>query len=636
MKFPAVLVLIALQSGDAMNADFAKKMARARLEKEGLPDPICRTGIISLPIGSLGKKQACCPAYCKECDDYKTCESVRGQESKNACCASSVLKLECGKGAPANICLKKCSEALPPCIMEDGQVWKLEPPKVNAADDCNEAISEWRQHSEAAIKAGNEAAEAWEAKIALETLKKVLKSHKKMVDDTKARIKEMKAEAAADEASLKKVEGIMDLLSEEIKKAIELHDVMAQHLLQDLKDELQHSTDDAKDAEKEVSEAIAAMDSAKDELLNYLDTLEGQKKQAEDTSPKHLLDKEHDIELVHGVAEKIRNLQFVVANRTGDLETDLKEAEATAKKAQEVVKEYLTTTTTTTFHWKGVFTLKSKLADPRILNVEGNSMNNGGNCHLWNNPWHPSSQWRISGDQGHYTFENIHSGKFLNVQDDSTKKGGNIHQWDNPGNPSTQWTIAPGQGGSVLISNQRSGMLVNIEHNAKHDGANIHQWNNPGNPSSQWYLEPLPHLAGKKYTIKSVLAGKYLNVAHSSKDNGADVWTWHDPKNTASQWTISGEEGKYILTNVNSGKVLNVEGDSMNKGGNIQQWDNPGSRFSQWTITKNGGAYLIANVGSGMLVNIEHDSKHDRANIHQWDNPGDPSSQWFLEEIKTF
>merc|ERR1711907_793954 len=113
------------------------------------------------------------------------------------CCASNVLKMECGKGAPANVCLKKCTEALPPCIMEDGQVWKLEPPKVNAADDCNEAIPEWRKHQKAAIKTGKENAETFDAKITLQTMKETAKIHSELVDEL-AKLNEEAKKASSD------------------------------------------------------------------------------------------------------------------------------------------------------------------------------------------------------------------------------------------------------------------------------------------------------------------------------------------------------------------------------------------------------------------------------------------------------
>merc|ERR1719350_745218 len=125
-------------------------MARSRAAA-GLPDPKCATGVISLK--AEGKPQVCCAGYCGECTDYPTCGSVRGQNSTFACCESDVRSMECGKGAPANVCLKKCSEAVPPCIMDDGEVFTTPNPDTRTAgSDCNEAVADWRKKAKAATE----------------------------------------------------------------------------------------------------------------------------------------------------------------------------------------------------------------------------------------------------------------------------------------------------------------------------------------------------------------------------------------------------------------------------------------------------------------------------------------------------
>merc|ERR1712125_11573 len=120
-----------------MKAIVAKSLSAA-----GLPDPLCKTGVISLKVGD--KPQSCCAGYCGECTDYATCKSVRGQDSENACCASKVYEMRCGN-APANVCLKKCSEAVPPCIMGEGEAFKApDPAQRTAGSDCNKAVTDWR------------------------------------------------------------------------------------------------------------------------------------------------------------------------------------------------------------------------------------------------------------------------------------------------------------------------------------------------------------------------------------------------------------------------------------------------------------------------------------------------------------
>merc|ERR1719408_579495 len=144
------VVLMGACLAQANGAVVMKSLSARSLAAAGLPDPLCKTGVISLKTSD--KPQSCCAGYCGECSDYKTCESVRGQDSKNACCASAVYDMRCGK-APANVCLKKCSEAVPPCIMDKDEI-VIEDPKRNAADNCTEAVPDWRHKAKSAIKQG--------------------------------------------------------------------------------------------------------------------------------------------------------------------------------------------------------------------------------------------------------------------------------------------------------------------------------------------------------------------------------------------------------------------------------------------------------------------------------------------------
>merc|ERR1719277_2527358 len=93
---------ISVAECSASNQRFLRMIRARSLSVNSLPDPKCHSGV-------LGTNGVCCAGYCGECSDYPTCASVRGQASEGACCASKVLELRCGGGAPANTCLKSCS-----------------------------------------------------------------------------------------------------------------------------------------------------------------------------------------------------------------------------------------------------------------------------------------------------------------------------------------------------------------------------------------------------------------------------------------------------------------------------------------------------------------------------------------------
>merc|ERR1719487_913497 len=149
-----MMVLMALATiASTTNAAFLSKQLAARsLSAESAPptDPHCKTGIISLKVD--GKPQSCCAGYCGACNDYETCKSVNGQASENACCASKVYEMRCGN-APANVCLKTCSEAVPPCIMDK----EFKAPKVKAykgVPPCNEIVPFQRKRQADAMTKG--------------------------------------------------------------------------------------------------------------------------------------------------------------------------------------------------------------------------------------------------------------------------------------------------------------------------------------------------------------------------------------------------------------------------------------------------------------------------------------------------
>merc|ERR1719450_1806597 len=173
-KLPLVFALAASALAGAAKPKCPPKLSKSALLQRSTkarafvaakkPDPTCATGVASLAGAVPGKTQACCPAYCKECTDYETCKSVRGQNSESACCATKVLSLECGgpEKTPANICIKQCSDTNPPCIMAEGVEW-VPPETTSAAEDCENAVPEWMDKVESAVKAAEGGEDSWKA-----------------------------------------------------------------------------------------------------------------------------------------------------------------------------------------------------------------------------------------------------------------------------------------------------------------------------------------------------------------------------------------------------------------------------------------------------------------------------------------
>jgi hypothetical protein len=147
----AVIALFGFSIQGLSASRLSKNLAARSIAAAGRPDPKCHSGVVSLPFTGTKDPQVCCAGYCGECTDYPTCGSVKGQDSANACCASKVLAASCDKGAPANTCLKKCSESVPPCIMDSREYEEPDPDARNAMTDCNKAVPDWMVEAKNAV-----------------------------------------------------------------------------------------------------------------------------------------------------------------------------------------------------------------------------------------------------------------------------------------------------------------------------------------------------------------------------------------------------------------------------------------------------------------------------------------------------
>jgi len=121
-------------------------------------DPMCKTGLME---ASSEATRVCCPKFCSECTSYVSCSAAFEHDtdkSKNSCCVDTVTENSCDNAGANGLtatstppCVKKCSESLPPCLMEDVD-FTFDPDQVSAADDCGNAVSEWEATAKGIIE----------------------------------------------------------------------------------------------------------------------------------------------------------------------------------------------------------------------------------------------------------------------------------------------------------------------------------------------------------------------------------------------------------------------------------------------------------------------------------------------------
>merc|ERR1711907_459563 len=169
----------------------------------------------------------------------------------------------------------------------------------------------------------------------------------------------------------------------------------------------------------------------------------------------------------------------------------------------------------------------------------------GAKIHQWDNPLSVETQWRIRivpssqfvNPGAIYTIQSKRArGKFLNLSGGSKDNGTKLHLWDNPQNADSQWHIKSIGGDKFNIVNVRSKKCVNVSGGGRNNGAKIQQWDNPQSRESQFKIHSV---GGGAYTIQAVHSGKYINVSGGSTKNGTKIHQWDNPGSPDTQWLIS-------------------------------------------------------------------------------------------------
>jgi DNA repair exonuclease SbcCD ATPase subunit len=247
--------------------------------------------------------------------------------------------------------------------MEDGKVWKLEPPKVNAAEDCNEAISDWRKHQQAAIKTGKMEAAVIDGKATLKDMDAAITDHGKLSAEVKETVTEVKSTLSDAETAITKVKDVIKSIDGDIEKAESLDDALAEKLLGQMKSKVKTISSNLTHVYDRVKEFNTELETTKDDLDDQLKQLKDHKNTAA-ADVKMAVDFKADIRQSHELSVKIRKLQVTAENHEAELKEFITEAEEKAENIKEEAIAMKTTTTTTNlncqcYHCGGTETFNS-------------------------------------------------------------------------------------------------------------------------------------------------------------------------------------------------------------------------------------------------------------------------------------
>jgi M6 family metalloprotease-like protein len=292
------------------------------------------------------------------------------------------------------------------------------------------------------------------------------------------------------------------------------------------------------------------------------------------------------------------------------------------------------------------FTIRTRRAADRLVDISGRSLANGGNAQMWHGNETPAQRFYVSftkveGSLGYYTVRNVCSGKVLDVAGGSSRSGANVQQWDSNGTKAQQWAAADADGdGYFTLTNVGSGKVLDIAGNSAADGANLQQCDANGTSAQDFRLDAC-ELSGIGTGTSHVFAihnvrnsSRVVDVRGNSSANGANVWLYDDNGTPAQRFWLSydAKTGYYTIHNKGNGKVIDVAGAAVANGSNIQQYSSNGTDAQHWSIKKNAnGSYTLYCACNGRCFDVQGARTDNGTNIWCWDANGTSAQQWTFQ-----
>lgn len=290
---------------------------------------------------------------------------------------------------------------------------------------------------------------------------------------------------------------------------------------------------------------------------------------------------------------------------------------------------------------EGTWIIASKLDSTYVIDVQGASIENGGNAILYQSNGKNNQVWLLENQgDGSFVIRSGKSGKVLDVSGGSASNGANVCQYALGSKAWQRWTMQVASDNSIVFVNKNSEMALEIDGDSAANCKNVRQATMTDTGRQRWVLRGVKADMGSVwdgiYRVSSSADRNYvLEVQQRSTANGANVEIYRWNGGAHQRWKVE-YLGKdvYRITNVNSLLSLDVQGAKTGNSVNIDQWPWKNAGNQRWNFTKYAdGSYAIARAGTSWVVDVKGGIAKNGTNVHQYTRKNNSAQKWFLTQF---
>lgn len=291
---------------------------------------------------------------------------------------------------------------------------------------------------------------------------------------------------------------------------------------------------------------------------------------------------------------------------------------------------------------EGIYTIKSALANDKVVDVDNANTKNGTNVQLFSSNGTNAQKWYVKPiDNGYYEITTVlNNNLVLDVDNAGKKNKTNVQIYTKNGTDAQKWMIKDAGGGYYYIISKCNGLYVDVYDGRTANKTNIQMWSGNGTKAQKFkFIEEITGTQTLEDGLYKISSFVDSNVALSVKGiaNQNSKIILENISNSPKQiWRVKYlNNGYYSITSyANEGMNIDVQGGIPNSSTDIQLFQNNGTNAQKWIIKEENGYYNIISALDHMYMDIKNGDIKSGIGLQIFQNNGTNAQKFTFTKIE--
>lgn len=291
---------------------------------------------------------------------------------------------------------------------------------------------------------------------------------------------------------------------------------------------------------------------------------------------------------------------------------------------------------------EGVYTIKSALANDKVIDVDDGNTNNGTNVQLFSSNGTNAQKWNVKliGNDYYEITTVLDSNLSLDVANGSLKNKTNVQIYTKNGTDAQKWLIKDAGGGYYYIVSKRNGLYVDVDNAGTSNKTNIQMYKGNGTKAQKFKF--VEDIVGSKtledgvYKISSFTNPNLSLSVQKTAGQSAKIGLEDNSNSIKQSWRVKYlNNGYYMITSyANELLSLDVKDGNSSNSVPLQLYTNNGTDAQKWIIKEENGYYSLVSALDHKYVDIKDGNIKNGTGIQIYQPNGTDAQKFTFTKIE--